>query len=536
MKQCPLYSNLLSCLLILFLGFDVSAQTVQKPNVVLIICDDLNVDVEGYQGHSQTQTPAMDKLMDEGLSFMQAHCPIPICAPSRSSFLTGIYPHTSGNFGLGKWYDNSILDNGHSIAGFFKANGYHTIGTGKMMHHHIAREYNHYENRADYGPFVYDSQLDKEVAHPHVPEPYRSAYGRVDGSFGPLVNLENDPSNRMRQRYSWRTGNDRQEKRTIRFNEDSRDSNNLTADELNAEWAVKTLTDLAENPMDVPFFMGVGFLRPHTPLIVPKRFFDQFDLDSLQLPIIKEGDLDDTHYVASGQNRGHKMFNTLVDSYDNREDAIKAFLQAYLACVASVDELIGNILNVIDNHEQLRENTIVILTSDHGWHNGQKDHLWKNSLWRESTQVPLVMRVPGITTPGSKCNHPVSLVDLFPTLIDLCDLPTETRRDLERGRPLDGFSLRPFLEDPDTAQWDGPSSALITVTQWGKTAKEDQNYALRSKEWRYIRYHNGEQELYDVIKDPYEWHNLAELPEYSSTVHAFSRELDQRIGLASSGR
>ena len=177
--------------------------------------------------------------------------------------------------------------------------------------------------------------------------------------------------------------------------------------------------------------MGVGFIRPHTPLIVPQRFFDQFPLDSITLPVIRSGDIDDTHArtvrgLPAGKepnsertaDMGTRLFQDLVASYDSQEEALRRFVQAYLASVASVDEQIGKILDTLDG-TGLSQNTIVILTSDHGWGMGEKDYLYKNSLWQESTRIPLIIRSPGTSQAGAFSTQPVSLIDLYPTLIDL---------------------------------------------------------------------------------------------------------------------
>jgi arylsulfatase A-like enzyme len=210
--------------------------------------------------------------------------------------------------------------------------------------------------------------------------------------------------------------------------------------------------------------MGVGFIRPHTPLIVPKKYFDLFPLESIELPVIKRGDVEDTfkQTVTSPEDdrsgdRGSKLYDTLIASYGGkRELALKKFIQAYLASVASVDDLIGDILDTIEG-SPLNDNTIVILTSDHGWGMGEKDYLYKNSLWQESTRVPLVIAGPNLAQ-AKTCQKPVSLIDLYPTLIDLCGLSKETKKSA-KGRPLDGYSLKPLLLNP-TGKWSGPDAVL----------------------------------------------------------------------------
>ena len=161
------------------------------------------------------------------------------------------------------------------------------------------------------------------------------------------------------------------------------------------------------------------------------------------------------------------MFDSLVASYGgDRVLALRKFIQAYLASVASVDDLIGEILATL-KETGLDKDTIVIFTSDHGWGNGEKDYLYKNSLWQESTRVPLIVRAPAVTTQGGECNEPVSLIDLFPTLVDLCGLKTDTKKN-DKGHPLDGFSLRPLLENPKHGKWKGPDYAITDMYKWAQ--------------------------------------------------------------------
>ena len=520
------------CVLLCLFGFS-SATAADKPNVLLIVCDDLNDYVEGLGGHPQSQTPNIKRLSDSGVSFTQAHCTIPICAPSRSSFLTGLYPHTSGNFGFDRWDQNEVLRNSRTMMDYFRENGYHTLGTGKLMHHLNRNEWSEYGNAADYGPFAFDGT--ERVAHPDVPAPFRDI-GTIDGSFGPLVNLT-ERTFADGKSYSWQTGN-WQAMRPLRV--DAPEDRGMTGDELNGQWAVDNLRHLANASSDKPFFMGVGFIRPHTPLIVPQRFFDQFPLDSIELPVIRPGDVEDTYArsirgILEGkepdsertEDMGSRLFTQLVASYGSQDEALRRFIQAYLASVASVDYEIGQILDVIEQ-TSLKDNTIIILTSDHGWGMGEKDYLYKNSLWQESTQVPLIVRAPGVAQTVD-IDHPVSLIDLYPTLIDLCGLTGETKKN-GQGCSLDGHSLRPFLEDPQTDEWSGPDEALTALYKWAmQYDPAEQSYSLRSRDWRYIRYENGKEELYHCAEDPYEWTNLADDPEHASTLESFRGKLEARI-------
>ena len=503
----------------------------EKPNVILIVCDDLNDYVGAFGGHPQAKTPNMDRLAASGVSFQQTHCTIPICNPSRASFLTGLYPHTSQCYGFDNWDGYEVLKNSRTLMDQFRENGYVSLGTGKMMHNRGEQEWSEFGHLSDYGPFAYNEE--KTVAHPWNKAPFRDDFGAIDGSFGPLFKLNGEISPENGKPFTWRTGNWKKMRELHYESDDERDP---TGDELNARWAIAHLKEYAKNPLNKPFFMGVGFLRPHTPLIVPQKYFDRFPLESIELPEMLENDAADTfkHTISSREDdrsgdRGTKIYDSLIASFDgDRERALKKFIQAYLASVASVDDLIGDILDVVDS-SSLKENTIVILTSDHGWGNGEKDYLYKNSLWQESTRVPLVIRAPGVSKTGQSAVVPVSLVDLYPTLVDLCGLEGDTRKN-EKGRPLDGYSLRPLLENPMAGKWDGPDAALTALYKWDNyydPAK--QSYSLRFKDWRYIRYQNGKEELYHTAQDPKEWINLALNPEYAEQLAGFRAKLMKRI-------
>lgn len=512
-----------------------SLSTAEQPNVIFIICDDLNDYVEGFGGHPDAVTPNMTRLANSGVRFTQAHCNIPICGPSRASLFTGIYPHNSGCYGFTKWDTYEVLKNSRTLMDHFRANGYRTLGTGKLMHHLVRQEWKQYGNRADYGPFAFAGG--EKVAHPDVPAPFRET-GPVDGSFGPFINLagRKTPDGKPLR---WQSGGWGKFAKPLRV--ETQDDRDQTPDELNGDWAVENIRSLAQHPGRQPFFMGVGFIRPHTPLIVPQRFFDMFPLDEIDLPRIRPGDVEDTHArsirgIPNGaeptsprtEDMGSRLFRNLVASYPSRDEALRRFIQAYLASVASVDEQVGRILAAVEQ-SPLKENTIIVLTSDHGWGMGEKDYLYKNSLWQESTQVPLIVRAPGVAQQNAVCDTPVSLIDLYPTLVDLCGLTGDTVKN-GMGRPLDGHSVKPLLEAPSAGDWSGPPEALTALYKWRmKYDPARESYSLRAKDWRYIRYENGQEELYHTTHDPHEWHNLADQPEYASQLNGFRNRLQERL-------
>jgi arylsulfatase A-like enzyme len=506
---------------------DVFAAGRERPNVVLIVVDDLNDFVTGMGGHPQASTPHLRKLALSGVSFSHAYSNNPVCAPSRSSFLTGIYPHRSGNFYFDKWFNNEVLASSKTLMEYFRDNGYHVAGSGKLMHHLRREVWTEFAHPADYGPVVYDGK--EWVAHPSVPQPYRSI-GAIDGSFAPLsdVPYRDDPGGDK----GWIYGTYGDEVQPFHYVDE--ENRSPTPDERNAAWAVERLRAFARDPDGPPFFLAVGFIRPHTPLHAPKRFFDMFPLDEVELPLLEpEETRGDTHYASllTEKAKGPRYFRLLRESYPTLEEGLRAYVRAYLACIAFADEQVGRVVDAVDEG-RLAENTIVVVVSDHGYHMGEKDYLFKDSPWEESTRIPFVVRAPGVTVPGGVSDQPVSLIDLYPTLKDLCGLEGDNRKN-GKGKPLDGHSLRPLLERPGAGEWDGPEGAL-TMVYAGATAEDptdplDQHWSLRTRRWRYILYNDGFEELYDHDADPQEWVNLAARPGHERERRELRRKLEAMI-------
>lgn len=478
------------------------------PNVLVIMVDDLNDNIGLLKGHPQSLTPHMDMLSASGVTFAKAYTNAPMCGPSRASMFTGVYPHYSNNYFQSPWYNFEVLKNTKTMMEQFKEAGYNVMGSGKIMHHNQENIWTSFENAADYTPTPFDGE--EQLPHPDVPPPF-SDIGWVDGSLGPFINLEGRKSSHGKSLY-WTTGNKKIGFKPMRYtNDDDRDP---TPDEVNAAWAANKIRELSDSKTKQPFFLAVGFIRPHTPLVAPQKYFDMFPLEDIQLSVIKPSDDEDTHLTAAYKGdvftltMGKKMFGAISEAYGSVEEGLKKWTQAYLACVAAVDDNVGEVLNAL-NTSPLKENTIVVLASDHGFHMGEKDYLYKNSLWEESTRVPLIMRVPGITKGGEKVQLPVSLIDVYPTLLDLCGISTKTTKN-GLGHNLDGYSLKELIVDPSKENWKGPASAL-TVVFAGNDYKDDpsmQHYSIRTERYRYILYNNGMEELYDHHNDPYEWNNL----------------------------
>ncbi|MCK4923022.1 MAG: sulfatase-like hydrolase/transferase [Bacteroidales bacterium] len=498
------------------------AQEGDPPNVIFMICDDLN-DYEGvFGGHPQAITPHMDALATLGIQFVNAASNCPVSMPSRNSLFTGVYPHDSKDFGWIGRTKQPVLKYNKPLMQLFSENGYHLAGSGKLMHEHEPALWDEWglNKKYNYGPIYYDGN---EVgAHPGVPSPYREI-GAIDGSYGDLASAGISWGNQGEP--GWVYGNDLTPFRYV--SETDRD---LMQDELHAQWAVEKLQEFEAQNLDKPFFMGIGFVKPHTPLHAPKKYFDMYPLEELELADWLEGDEKDTYYKDNfdADKKGLRYYRTIIESYDgDKELALKKFLQAYLACVTFVDEQIGLVMEGLEN-SKYKDNTIVVLTTDHGWQMGEKQYLFKNSAWEESARVPLVIKTPD-TNPGGKVEHPVSLIDLYPTLVDLCGLEGNHKIS-EQGGDLGGFSLRPFLENPDTTEWEGPEGALTVIGVTGANGPVlDQNYSLRTKDRRYILYKDGSEELYDHRTDVNEWYNLAYKAEYIEIKKDLKKKLLEMI-------
>jgi len=521
-----------------------------RPNVLFIMVDDLNDYLGTFGGHPQARTPNIDRLAASGMQFSNAHTNVPVCAPARNSLFTGVYPHESRDFGWTQLRQQATLKHNRTILDLFHEAGYQTLGTGKLLHGNNKNHWGEWgvPERINYGPHAWDGN--SIVGHPSVPEPFRSI-NAVDGSFAPLSDVpqfESSESVKHAPGWGYPSG-------PYRYaGENDRDH---LPDEQHAIWAAERIAELGRAEAGEPFFMGVGFVRPHTPLYAPKRFFDMFPLDEIQLPEILPGDIDDTAFKANYPmtQMGLHYFQALRESYEDDEEGLKKIIQAYLACIAFVDEQIGVVLDALE-HSSLRDNTIVIFTSDHGWNFGEKDYLYKNSPWEESTRVPLLVRVPSYTVPGSTSEQPVSLIDLFPTFRELAQLQGAHKKS-DAGGDIGGHSLVPLLRVETSEQWQGPDGVLTVMgaginepiegiavgtnpnAPWHIRVLEalpdsfvwQQTYSWRTRDWRYIRYRGGLEELYDHRNDPLEWHNLAGDPDHDDIKAQLRQQMVDIVGL-----
>ncbi len=420
-----------------------------RPNVLFIALDDLR-DWVGYLGQNkQAQTPNMDRLAAKGFAFTRAYPAAPCCNPSRTALMSGQAPFTTGVYGNeNDW--RTVLPEGKMLTTAFREAGYRVMGSGKIYHEAFAR-------RSEW-----DDYLDNPGGSPSIPAGQNDGVGGI--KFGALDCNDED-----------------------------------LVDYRIANYAIEQLG----RKQDKPFFLAVGIKKPHMPWNVPRKYFDRFPLENIQLPPYLENDLDDIPYA--GQRMGHAETDHVPMLKSGRW---KEAVQAYLATIAYADMNVGRVIDALEK-SAYKDNTIVVLWGDHGWHLGEKHHWRKFALWEEANRTPFIWVAPGVTKPGTKSDVPVSLQSIYPTLMELCGIPTP--------RHVEARSVRPLLTNP-AAPWTEP-----VINTWGKD-----NHAVRVAGWRYIRYENGDEELYDSIKDPNEWTNLAAKPEYAARIAALKQFLPAR--------
>ena len=461
---------------------------VDRPNVLCISIDDLNDWVGYLGGHSQVKTPHMDKLVKRGVAFSNAHCSTPICKPSRTAILTGLSAAKTGVYSNGDKFD---FDDYILISQHFEKNGYITYGSGKV--HHVKKNerffMNHFNPEQRWSPFDKKAvnYTKKELASKGTSNPRHEV---KDGPGGKDYLM---PFNRMpSDRYPKKASGESFDWHAFELGDEAFGDGQVT------QWSIEKLK---AHDASKPFFMTVGYYRPHIPLYAPKKYFDLYPLDTLQLPEIMNDDLDDV--PERGRERALDAVTAGKHSTVIKYGQWKQAVQAYLACVSFIDSQIGELMAYLETSHYAK-NTIIVLYSDHGWHLGEKQAWGKSTGWAHSTRVPFMIVRPGENDSWIS-DEAVSLLDIYPTLIDLCDLPK---------RKLDGISLLPLLNNKD----------LVTdriVCTW--VNKDD--YALISKQWHLIHYKDGEQELYHRQKDPRQYTNLAKNPEYRSVIAKLKQAL-----------
>lgn len=419
------------------------------PNVLMIAIDDLNDWIGALGGHPQAQTPHMDRLAERGMLFANAHCQTPLCNSSRTSIMTGRRPGSTGIYGLAPWFrDVPNLRDVESLPQTFRKAGYRTALAGKIYHGFPPQKYRDeefevYGPRANFGPYPEEKFVE-------TPQPHKL----VDWGVFPATDEEQG---------DWPV----------------------------ASWGVEQLLAERDNDDERPFFLAIGFGRPHVPCYASQKWFDLYPAETLQLPPVLEGDRDDTPRAS-----WHLHWKLPEPRFDFLKEADEwtNLVRAYLASISFVDSQVGRLLDALEASGKA-DNTIVVLWSDHGFHLGEKRITGKNTLWERSTRVPLIFAGPGIAR--GEVRTPAELLDIFPTLVDVAHL--------KKPDGLEGHSLLPQLRNPAAPR----TAPAITTHNAG-------NNTVRTTDWRYIRYRDGSEELYHMAEDPNEWHNLADDPRFAA--------------------
>lgn len=458
-----------AAVLVTALGLTQTHAAEQKPNVLFLICDDLNCDL-GCYGHSMVESPNIDALAKRGVRFERAYCQYPLCGPSRASFMTGLYPDQT------LIQRNAIrlrekLPEVQSMSQMFRRAGYTATRVGKIYHYNVP---------ADIGNDGHDD-----------PESW-------DRKFNPYGRDKTDESKVFSLRpgsyggtLSWLAADGTDDEQT---------------DAIGASHAIKLLEEHAKDRS--PFFMAVGLYRPHTPYVAPKSYFDRYPLEKIVVPTVPDG------YFETLPVPAVKSLTRKKDQLNLADNLARQAIQAYYASITFADAQVGRIVAAVDRLG-LAENTVIVFTSDHGYHMGEHGYWQKTTLFENAAHVPLIISAPNSKAAGQSTECPAEMIDFYPTLADLCGL--------EAPANLSGVSLKPVLSDP-TAR-----PRQDSLTQY------DVGYSLRVSHYRFTEWGKDGAlgaELYDHETDPEELVNLAGRPDSASIVKRLSRRLRERIAAA----
>lgn len=440
-----------------------------RPNVISISVDDMNDWVGCLGGYPGVQTPNIDGLAKSGVLFSNAHCASPLCNPSRTALMTGWSPARSGVYDNEQMWRPS-LPNAVTLPMHFRANGYTAAGAGKIFHHTAGNNPPDQWDEFQWQQFDDDWYRRKDWYpwHNHRVAPPGHPYNGLKDFAG---------------EFDWGV-----------LPQSDSDYGDMAA--------VRFAQQFLARPQDKPFFLAVGLWHPHIPMYSPQRFYDMYPPGSLKLPEIREDDLDDL--PAAGKALAAFRRNELERIY--REGKYAEFVRAYLAAISFADHMVGEIVRAVEA-SPFASNTIIVFWSDNGWHLGEKRHVHKSTLWHRSTHVPLIFAGSALAKRAAQLGvtrkQPVSHLDIYPTLLELCGLPP--RQD------LDGVSLTPQLRSAATKR----RPAVITFRPG--------NHAVVDERWRYIRYADGAEELYDREADPNEWRNIAADSRHSGVKQALAQ-------------
>lgn len=446
------------------------ARGADRPNVLFLISDDLTTALNCY-GSSRMKTPNIDRLAGRGVRFDRAYCQFPLCGPSRNSMLTGLYPNSTGIHANAQIFRQSIPSH-VSLPHAFRLDGYFAARIGKLYHYGVPRSVgtNGHDDPGSWELELNPAGVDRLEEEPKI-------FTLTPGQFGGTLSWYASPKS------------------------DAYHTDGIMA--TDAEWVLERCA----RRDDRPFFLAVGFYRPHTPYVAPESYFDHYPEG--EMPLVEGVEEDQEDIPPAGLMSYKREQDQLTD--DLRRQA----MQAYFASISFMDAQVGRVLDALDRLG-LAENTVIVFTSDHGYHLGEHGLWQKQSLFEESARVPLIIAAPGVTEAGTVSEAPVGLIDLYPTLAELCGV--------EAPENLQGQSLVPILKDPEEP---GRGWSLSQVVRGGggqDPANRFYGYSIRTPRWRFTEWDEGNRgrELYDHEADPKEQTNLADDPEHAEIVAELS--------------
>lgn len=457
----------LSGLASLFSAVDVIAESTSRPNVLFLAVDDMNDWIGCMQATPRALTPNLDRLAARGVNFTNAHTAGVFCAPSRAAIFSGQHASTTGCYTSANYFV------GHpeieALQMSFDKAGYTTLGAGKLFHHPEGAI-----DQRGWTDFFLRNQSQRENGWPldswssetPVPQPFPASVYNKGQKFKAGLFLE------------WGAiPNEKEEE---------------MADTIRANWTVEQLKKHHERP----FFLACGLYAPHFPNYCPQKYFDMYDPQEIAMPPMRDDDLDDLPEKIRKQRTNRKrLHHEKLVHMGAMDDAI----HGYLACISYADATLGRILDALAT-SPYADNTIVVVWSDHGYHHGEKGQWGKHTLWERTSNVPFIWAGPGVK-PGATTDVTASLIDIYPTLVEMCDLPSPAQR-------LEGRSLASTLDSPEDAN---DQNAYLPYMAPGE-------FAVINRDWRYICYGDDGEELYNLRNDPNEWSNLAGQPEFTNVI------------------
>jgi iduronate 2-sulfatase len=443
-------------LLFFTFGPNLHSQNIRKTNVLFIATDDLNTAL-GCYGNKFVKTPNIDRLAKRGVNFKNAHCQVPWCSPSRSSFLTGLRPDSVKIFDL-KTHFRSTVPNVVTLPQYFKNNGYHSARIGKIFH---------YSNPMNIGT----DGLDDTISWNERVNPI--GQGKLEEDK--IINLT--PKNNFGNALAYWASTGKDEEQT------------------DSKVATEAIGIMNERKNE-PFFLAVGFFSPHAPFVAPKKYFDLYNINKIILP--ESNPADTAKFPKSAFNPTYPPY-----FWHDNPDAKKTIIQAYYASISFLDAQVGRLLDELDRLD-LSKNTVIVFLSDHGYQLSEHGQWMKQSLWEESTHSPLIIVDPTLPPQPKGCTKTVELLDIYPTLMDLCNF--------KKPNHLMGTSLKPLMTNANN-KWEKPA-----YTQILRAKSNVMGRTVRTETWRYTEWDDGKNglELYDLTKDPREQNNLASLDKYMS--------------------